>query len=58
VFDTMFKSGFMEGLKKSADLPEDEPETFEPLFNGCMMMGLMILRSTEKVRRVSCCWAE
>jgi hypothetical protein len=25
----MFKSGFMEGLKKSADLPEDEPETFE-----------------------------
>jgi hypothetical protein len=29
VFDTMFKSGFMEGLKKSADLPEDEPETSE-----------------------------
>lgn len=28
VFDTMFKSGFMEGLKKSADLPADDPETF------------------------------
>ena len=29
MFDTMFKSGFMEGLKKSTDLPEDDPETFE-----------------------------
>lgn len=29
VFDTMFKSGFIEGLNKSADLPEDDPETFE-----------------------------
>jgi hypothetical protein len=29
VFDTMFKSGFMEGLKKSADFPEDDSETFD-----------------------------
>jgi hypothetical protein len=29
VFDTMFKSAFMEGLRKLVDLPEDEPETFE-----------------------------
>jgi len=25
----MFNSGFVEGLKKSADLPEDDTETFE-----------------------------
>lgn len=29
VFNTMFKSGFMEGLKKSADFPEDDSETFD-----------------------------
>lgn len=40
VYDTMFKSGFMEGLKKSTDLPEDEPETFETFIQWLYDDGL------------------